>query len=399
MAGCADQVKRVTLELGGKSANIVFADADLEKAAATRAVRASSTTPARTAARARRILVERSVLRRVPRAARAGRAGRAGRSTRRDDDSRDGPADLSAGQRDARRGVRRRRVDVAFRGAAPGRRRASGTRRPSCSPTSTERPGLARGGLRPGRRGDAVRRRGRRGRGWPTTPSTACPARSGPATSAGRCGSRAASRPATSSSTRTPRCATGRRSAASSSPASAASSARTRRRVHRGEERLHQHGRLTGDDETARHGRTPRRTRSPSSPAAARRHRAGDRARGSPRRAPRSSSATSTTTRGRGARRRARRRCTSHVDVTEQGPGRRAVRDAPRTTYGSVDIAFNNAGISPPEDDSILDTDLDAWRRVQEVNLTRSTCAARRRCPTCSSRAAARSSTPRRSSR
>ncbi|MGZ5403881.1 MAG: 3-oxoacyl-ACP reductase [Nocardioides sp.] len=38
--------------------------------------------------------------------------------------------------------------------------------------------------------------------------------------------------------------------------------------------------------------------------------------------------------------------------------------------FGSVDIAFNNAGISPPEDDSILDTDLDAWRRVQDVNLT-----------------------------
>jgi acyl-CoA reductase-like NAD-dependent aldehyde dehydrogenase len=35
MAGCADRVKRVTLELGGKSANVVFADADLEKAAAT----------------------------------------------------------------------------------------------------------------------------------------------------------------------------------------------------------------------------------------------------------------------------------------------------------------------------------------------------------------------------
>jgi len=35
MAGCADQVKRVTLELGGKSANIVFADADVAKAAAT----------------------------------------------------------------------------------------------------------------------------------------------------------------------------------------------------------------------------------------------------------------------------------------------------------------------------------------------------------------------------
>ncbi|MEI5032204.1 3-oxoacyl-ACP reductase [Streptomyces sp. CA-278952] len=39
-------------------------------------------------------------------------------------------------------------------------------------------------------------------------------------------------------------------------------------------------------------------------------------------------------------------------------------------TYGSVDIAFNNAGISPPDDDSILDTGLEAWRRVQEVNLT-----------------------------
>ncbi|GAB2499839.1 3-oxoacyl-ACP reductase [Nocardiopsis aegyptia] len=41
-----------------------------------------------------------------------------------------------------------------------------------------------------------------------------------------------------------------------------------------------------------------------------------------------------------------------------------------RRTCGSVDVAFNNAGISPPEDDSILTTGLDAWRRVQEVNLT-----------------------------
>jgi NAD(P)-dependent dehydrogenase (short-subunit alcohol dehydrogenase family) len=38
--------------------------------------------------------------------------------------------------------------------------------------------------------------------------------------------------------------------------------------------------------------------------------------------------------------------------------------------HGRVDIAFNNAGISPPEDDSILSTGLQAWRRVQEVNLT-----------------------------
>lgn len=39
-------------------------------------------------------------------------------------------------------------------------------------------------------------------------------------------------------------------------------------------------------------------------------------------------------------------------------------------TYGRIDIAFNNAGISPPDDDSILTTGMDAWRRVQEVNLT-----------------------------
>jgi NAD(P)-dependent dehydrogenase (short-subunit alcohol dehydrogenase family) len=38
--------------------------------------------------------------------------------------------------------------------------------------------------------------------------------------------------------------------------------------------------------------------------------------------------------------------------------------------HGRVDIAFNNAGISPPEDDSILTTGLEAWRRVQEINLT-----------------------------
>jgi len=38
--------------------------------------------------------------------------------------------------------------------------------------------------------------------------------------------------------------------------------------------------------------------------------------------------------------------------------------------YGSVDIAFNNAGISPPDDDSILDTGIEAWNRVMTVNAT-----------------------------
>ncbi len=58
-----------------------------------------------------------------------------------------------------------------------------------------------------------------------------------------------------------------------------------------------------------------------------------------------------------------------HVDVTDAAQVD-ALFKAAKDTYGSVDIAFNNAGISPPEDDSILTTDLDAWRKVQEVNLT-----------------------------
>jgi NAD(P)-dependent dehydrogenase (short-subunit alcohol dehydrogenase family) len=38
--------------------------------------------------------------------------------------------------------------------------------------------------------------------------------------------------------------------------------------------------------------------------------------------------------------------------------------------HGRLDIAFNNAGIAPADDDSILDTGLEAWERVQRVNLT-----------------------------
>lgn len=60
MAGCAEQVKRVTLELGGKSANIVFADADLEKAAATAPYGVFENAGQDCCARSR-ILVERSV--------------------------------------------------------------------------------------------------------------------------------------------------------------------------------------------------------------------------------------------------------------------------------------------------------------------------------------------------
>jgi betaine-aldehyde dehydrogenase len=59
MVGCADQVKRVTLELGGKSANVVFADSDLAKAAATAPYAVFDNAGQDCCARSR-ILVERS---------------------------------------------------------------------------------------------------------------------------------------------------------------------------------------------------------------------------------------------------------------------------------------------------------------------------------------------------
>ena len=57
------------------------------------------------------------------------------------------------------------------------------------------------------------------------------------------------------------------------------------------------------------------------------------------------------------------------ADVTDKAQVD-ALFDTAASTYGSVDIAFNNAGISPPDDDSIETTELDAWDRVQLVNLT-----------------------------
>jgi NAD(P)-dependent dehydrogenase (short-subunit alcohol dehydrogenase family) len=57
------------------------------------------------------------------------------------------------------------------------------------------------------------------------------------------------------------------------------------------------------------------------------------------------------------------------ADVSDAADVARAFAAA-QDAFGSVDVAFNNAGISPADDDSILTTGLDAWRRVQEVNLT-----------------------------
>jgi NAD(P)-dependent dehydrogenase (short-subunit alcohol dehydrogenase family) len=56
------------------------------------------------------------------------------------------------------------------------------------------------------------------------------------------------------------------------------------------------------------------------------------------------------------------------VDLTDE----QAVKDLyqqARDQFGKIDVLFNNAGISPTDDDSILITEYDAWQRVQDANL------------------------------
>jgi NAD(P)-dependent dehydrogenase (short-subunit alcohol dehydrogenase family) len=57
------------------------------------------------------------------------------------------------------------------------------------------------------------------------------------------------------------------------------------------------------------------------------------------------------------------------VDVASE-PAVEAMFAAAVDAYGGIDVSFHNAGISPPEDASVLETDLATWRRVQDVNLT-----------------------------
>ena len=119
MAGAAEQVKRVTLELGGKSANIVFADADIEKAAASAPYGVFDNAGQDCCARSR-ILVERSVhdrfLELLEPAVRNLRVAAPG-----EDDTEMGPL-VSAAHRDKVSSFvegAADAVDVAFRGSAP----------------------------------------------------------------------------------------------------------------------------------------------------------------------------------------------------------------------------------------------------------------------------------------
>jgi NAD(P)-dependent dehydrogenase (short-subunit alcohol dehydrogenase family) len=57
-----------------------------------------------------------------------------------------------------------------------------------------------------------------------------------------------------------------------------------------------------------------------------------------------------------------------HADVTDLEDVQR-MYDETAERFGGIDVLFNNAGISPSDDDSILETGLEAWERVQNVNL------------------------------
>ncbi|MDX6699708.1 MAG: hypothetical protein QOE65_3105 [Solirubrobacteraceae bacterium] len=59
---------------------------------------------------------------------------------------------------------------------------------------------------------------------------------------------------------------------------------------------------------------------------------------------------------------------TFQADVSDEDAVRR-VYDGTREAFGRVDVLFNNAGINPTDDGSVLDTSLEAWQRVQDVNL------------------------------
>jgi NAD(P)-dependent dehydrogenase (short-subunit alcohol dehydrogenase family) len=56
------------------------------------------------------------------------------------------------------------------------------------------------------------------------------------------------------------------------------------------------------------------------------------------------------------------------ADVTSEEQVRETYQRV-RDRYGRIDVLFNNAGISPADDGSVLETTLDAWERVQQVNL------------------------------
>ena len=156
--GAAQTIKRVTLELGGKSANVIFADADLEAAAAAAPMAVFGNAGQDCCARSRILVQEPALERFMELLARRRARDRRRRSARRGDA--DGPADLRRAARDRRLVPRRRGAGGDPRQRA--RRAGLLVRAHRARARAPGRARRARGDLRPDRRGDPVHRRGRR---------------------------------------------------------------------------------------------------------------------------------------------------------------------------------------------------------------------------------------------
>ena len=225
MRAAADTLKKITLELGGKSPNIVLADADMEAAHPRRdhrdLLRQGGGLRGGLAAAGRQVHQER-----VHRQARGAheedgrrRSDGSQDALRRalvEEAARDGAALRGVGK-EGRGDARRRRRTRRHRHRQGILRSADGLRRRHAGDDH-----LARGDLRAGARGDRVRRPGRSDRARQRHRRTASPPASGRATSRRRTTSRGSSRPAPSGSTPTTSTTPPRRSAATSRAASAA---------------------------------------------------------------------------------------------------------------------------------------------------------------------------------
>ena len=346
-----ETIKRVTLELGGKSANVVFADADLEKRRGRRAgrgVRQRRPGLLRALADPRRALGARRASWPRSRTHVAGDRASATRSTRR---RQMGPLISRRPARDGARPTCPTDAPVAIRGTAPD---GPGFWFPPTVlvPGRARRPRGARGDLRPGRRRHPVRRRGGGDRAGQRHDLRAV----GLGLDARR-REGAARRPrdrdrqpvaqlehlgAGGDAVRRLQ-AVGRRARAR--PARA-------RPLHRGQDRSSSRRRVSAwDGSTARSASSPaRRAASAPRPRALFTRRGRDGRRRRPRR--RRPAATS--------------RCGSTSPTRTQSSSMYA---RTREEFGRIDVLFNNAGISPTDDGSVLDTSLEAWQRVQDVNL------------------------------
>ena len=184
----AENVKKVGLELGGKSPNIVFADADFE-AAIDGALIGIFAGTGEVCSAGSRLLVERSIHDRfVGELVSRAMAIKVGDPL--DERERDGPAgqrqQLDTVEKYVRIGQRRGR-HAGHRRPPPRAAAASTTSPPSSSNVDNSHAHRPGGDLRAGAGRHPVRQRGRGDRASPTTRSTASPAPSGPRTSRGRC--------------------------------------------------------------------------------------------------------------------------------------------------------------------------------------------------------------------